>query len=145
MVLPEITPPVVPLLQSQPFIVVSFVDVERKSNYPAWTTILHGNRGFFRVSDRKTIVIREAHCGEGETGTLSRILHEANTNDKIVPMAVMVIDFQSRRRFRINGYADRIALNDASRFLSINFDFHVAEAFVNCPKVNKIYILDSFY
>lgn len=136
----HISAPFIPFLRSQPFLFLSYVDVSNSSNnsetkdFPAWATMIHGDLGFVQVSvDGSEIIIQRAKIATSDT------LLQTVAREKVIPMAIMVIDFERRRRFRINGTGKMFKVernNPLSADNSlISFHLQVKEAYGNCPKV----------
>jgi predicted pyridoxine 5'-phosphate oxidase superfamily flavin-nucleotide-binding protein len=99
-------------LAAQPFIVVSSADTDGR----LWASVLTGMPGFLQVPDAHTLCIA-AQPATGDVLTANLASDAA--------LGATVIDFEKRRRIRLNG---RAHLEPEGLFMALN------EVFFNCPK-----------
>ncbi len=85
-----------------------------------WTTPLTGERGFLSARDDETV-----ECNLSESS--APFVCEQSFQD--VPMALVVMDFNARRRMRINGTGCSVTLDGRDLLL-----IKTAEVYANCPK-----------
>ena len=96
-----------------PYILIGSID----SHARPWASIVTGEPGFISTPDSKTLSVA------------SRLLHGDPLNETIVPggdVGVLGIEFQSRRRNRMNG---KFTASDKG-----GFEIRVGQAFGNCPQ-----------
>ena len=103
-------------LEQQPMVVAATVD----GNDRPWASILVGSRGFVRSPDATLV---EIHAAQEYVVTSDPIWNNLEINPQL---GLLGIEFDRRRRLRING---RASLGDLRR---IQIDVH--EAYPNCPK-----------
>ncbi len=99
------------LMQRQ-FAVLGSLDSERR----VWASVVAGEPGFMQAPDPTMIVIH------GGWSSADLLLENIAQNDDF---GMLVIDFQTRRRMRVNGKTERIG--DTIRI-------HIEQAFSNCPR-----------
>ncbi len=112
MVRPGMAPPVVAFLSQRQFAVLGSID----ANERVWASVVVGNPGFIRAQDPFTVEI----AGGWAAG--DPLLENIRSHSSI---GMLAIDFNNRRRVRINGTAQRA---DGT------FRIHVQQVFSNCPK-----------
>jgi uncharacterized protein len=100
-------------LSSQPIAVIASVDQNKK----VWASLLAGQPGFIRTIDERTVAI-QATPTHGDPFS-ENILH----NNQV---GMIVIEFATRRRMRLNGIA-KITADGA-------IQIHAEQVFSNCPK-----------
>ncbi len=110
--------PVIPLaaqefLSSQPMAVLGSVDVQGR----VWASLFTGKPGFMRAMNERTVRI-EAAPANGDP-----FVENIALNNQI---GMIVIEFATRRRIRINGTAEIGA--DSAIFI------HAEQVYSNCPK-----------
>jgi predicted pyridoxine 5'-phosphate oxidase superfamily flavin-nucleotide-binding protein len=107
---------VLPFLSQRPFIVLGSLDA---SGQP-WASVLFGPPGFVRSADGASVVLELEGVSRGEADALwSNVVAGRE-------LAILAIDLESRRRFRINGVLDDVVERRAL--------LRVREAYMNCPK-----------
>jgi predicted pyridoxine 5'-phosphate oxidase superfamily flavin-nucleotide-binding protein len=109
----RILPAAYAFLVRQTMVVVGAKDPEGR----VWSSLLTGPRGFLCVRDEQTIAVGARPV---PADPLATALHEGD------PVGLLAIEFEIRRRMRING---RIAADAGD-----GFTVHVEEACANCPK-----------
>jgi uncharacterized protein len=112
MVLPVIAHLFVDFIQSQPMVIVGSVDAHGM----AWTSILCGKPGFMRVVDEKTM---EIDARPDESDPLYGNLRDGSE------LGLLVIDFSTRRRLRLNGSV--VTGPDG-------FSVRTRQVYSNCPR-----------
>jgi uncharacterized protein len=112
MVLPIIAHIFVDFIQSQPMVIVGSVDAHGM----AWTSILCGKPGFMRVVDEQTL---EIDARPDESDPLCGNLRDGSE------IGLLVIDFATRRRLRLNGTA--VIGPDG-------FSLRTRQVYSNCPR-----------
>jgi len=100
------------LVQRQ-FAALGSLDLARR----LWASVLTGEPGFLQAPDAVTVVI---HGGWSATDPLLENI--AQNSD----VGMLVIDFATRRRMRVNGKAERLG----ESIIRI----HIEQAFSNCPR-----------
>ena len=108
-----ISPMAQDFLHQQPVVVVASVDAKGW----AWGSVLTGPPGFMVANDERTLHI-------GAAPIESDPLHD-NLRANI-DVGLLIIDFATRRRLRVNGRAER--QQDGS------FYVHAQQVYTNCPK-----------
>jgi hypothetical protein len=99
-------------IQSQPMLIVGSVDAHAM----VWTSILCGKPGFLKVKDERTLMI---HARPDELDPLRDNLLNCNE------LGLLVIDFATRRRLRLNG---------SMIFEPDGFSVRTRQVYSNCPK-----------
>src|SRR5262245_35896249 len=100
-------------LEERSFVILAAID----SGGRAWTSILRGRPGFLRARGDRVIEVRALPpAGDPLAATLA----------SGGPLGILAIDFETRRRMRVNGRAEPAE----GGVLSV----HVDEAYSNCPK-----------
>jgi uncharacterized protein len=99
-------------LNSQPIAVLSSIDHKGR----AWASLLSGKPGFIRAHDERTIRI-EATPVDGDP-----LAENILQNDQV---GMIVIEFATRRRMRING---------AAKIVDDAIHIHSEQVYSNCPK-----------
>jgi hypothetical protein len=112
MVLPVIAHVFVDFIQSQPLVIVGSVDVHGMP----WTSMLCGKPGFMRVVDEQTL---EIDARPDESDPLRGNLRDG------CELGLLVIDFATRRRLRLNGTA--VIGPDG-------FSLRTRQVYSNCPR-----------
>lgn len=111
-VLPTIAHKFVNFIQEQPLLLLSSVDGRGRS----WTSVLCGKPGFMTVADEQTLHVD----GIPDPGDpLSENLIDDN------PVGLLLIDFATRRRLRVNGYLKR---------KTGGFSVETRQVYANCPR-----------
>ncbi len=109
---PTIPPAAQDFLSSQPIAVLSSIDQKGR----VWASLVAGKPGFLRVIDERTIKI-EAKPVHGDP-----LAENILQNDQV---GMIVIEFATRRRMRINGSAK---IEDGAILI------HSEQVYANCPK-----------
>lgn len=112
MIHPVIAHVFVDFIQSQPMVILGSVD----PNGMAWASILWGQPGFMTVMDEQTLRINVLPDG---TDPLRESLQDNNQ------LGLLIIDFATQRRLRING---RVALG------AEGFSLRTQQVYSNCPR-----------
>jgi predicted pyridoxine 5'-phosphate oxidase superfamily flavin-nucleotide-binding protein len=112
MIYPLIAHVFVDFIQSQPMVILGSVD----ANGMVWTSILCGKPGFMKVKDEQTLKI---DAGPDESDPLCGNLLDGSG------LGLLVIDFATRRRLRLNGSV--IIEPDG-------FSVRMRQVYANCPK-----------
>src|SRR5262249_56329166 len=99
------------LLTEQGFAVVASLDPA----WSLWASALSGSAGFVQAVDDELLRIESRHA---DAGLVDRLRVQA-------PLGLLVIDFATRRRLRLNGHA---LVDGDAIFLQLS------EAYPNCPK-----------
>lgn len=108
-------------LSSQSFAVLSSIDQQGR----VWVSLLTGKPGFMRALDEKTIRIQATPL------TGDPLAENILVNDHI---GMIVIEFATRRRIRING---RARIDNGAILI------HSEQVYSNCPKYIQARILES--
>lgn len=111
-VLPGIAHKFIAFIEAQPLLLVAAADPQRKT----WASVICGKPGFIQVSDEQTLRIDEL---PGEEDPLSNVLTEERD------VGLLLIEFASARRLRINGKARR-----HERALQVK----TRQVYANCPR-----------
>jgi len=93
-------------IEQQSFAVVGLVDLQGN----IWSSIIIANPGFIRVNDKSTIEFKanDMELDEGQA------------------IALVLINFSSRQRIRLNGYVHTLARH--------YYQLNIKQAFPNCPR-----------
>lgn len=100
---------------------VSTVD----SDGAVWASVLFGNPGFAKAVDSTTLSVRVHENTDPSDPVVVNLLRGS-------PVGMLLIDFPSRSRFRVNGHAS--ALSNTTSKPPFTSSIRVTEAFPNCPK-----------
>lgn len=110
---PMISPRAQEFIEQQPMVFVASVDAEGRG----WASVLAGRPGFMKAVDERTIHI-DAAPNLGDPLRHNVLVHTY--------MGLLVMDFATRRRLRVNGLAERQP--DGS------FCVRAQQVYGNCPK-----------
>lgn len=99
-------------IQSQPMVILGSVD----ANGMAWASVLCGRPGFMNVTDERTLRINALPNSADP-------LHESLSDHN--ELGILIIDFSTRRRLRLNGSA----LPGAD-----GFSVRARQVYANCPR-----------
>lgn len=132
MLQPVIAKTVHSYIQSLSYVAVSFVNMvpfEGISLHSSWSTLLLGQPGFMTVSpEGRAVSVRNAAPSQ-----MNFDLFKLNLESGLViPVALMAISFESRSRYRINGW---VQAKPGKITGAMSFDVKIEVAFGNCPKV----------
>ena len=110
--------PTIPLaaqefLSSQPMVVIASVDQNRR----VWASLLTGDPGFMRALDERTVQINALPLRDDP------LMKNLRTKSEV---GMIVIEFATRRRMRINGIGE---IGDDSKIY-----IHTEQVYANCPK-----------
>ncbi len=123
-VISDMMPPgAVPFVGQQAVAVLASID----ENNNAWSTILIGKPGFITATDVQTIILDKSQ--------LDYLSHDPLWTAAINggDVGLIVIDFATRRRLRVNGHLSSIGDD--------KFKLSVVQAYPNCPKyIQRRYI-----
>ncbi len=100
-------------LSSQPMVVIASVDQNRR----VWASILTGDPGFMRTLNERTVQINALPLRDDP------LMKNLKTKSEI---GMIVIEFATRRRMRINGIGE---IGDDSKIY-----IHTEQVYANCPK-----------
>jgi uncharacterized protein len=112
MIYPLIAHVFVDFIQSQPMVILGYVDAHGM----VWSSILCGKPGFMHVKDEQTLKI---DAGQDESDPLLGNLQDGSE------LGMLVIDFATRRRLRLNGSV----IIEAG-----GFSVQTRQVYPNCPK-----------
>lgn len=103
-------------IAQQPMAVIGSVDYERA----VWASVLFGRPGFLQPEDDRAVLIDLTHAQHNPHDALWENI------ERDPRIGMLIIEFATRRRLRINGRVSRVNENQ------IRLD--VDEAYPNCPK-----------